>query len=657
MSKRTVLVIAAIVAVASGSVRAGLNEWTNAGLYGGDAYFVTYNPATETVYSGNRAQGFLRRGVNDPAWQAETADEEISIVTVIVDPFDPATLYRVDGDELVLKSTDGGDSWVPSASGIPPASSVGAIAASAGVQGLLYVGGLAGGMWKSTDGAASWSPAGTLGGAIGATVTVVAVHPTDPDTVFAASNDGVFFTDDGGATWTPRGAGLQPYGIAEILFDPNDPSRVYLASEWDGFNVADNLAFSGWTFKSTGSNSGRSLAVAPTTPTIVYYGSLEGVFASTDAGESFTGPAAGLTTLETWSLAVDPADASNVWAATYLGGVFRSTDGGATFTEWNTGNETERVRALEMDPSTPGRFWAATGDGVGRTTDGGATWTNHRHMYWWGTPVYALGMSRSDPDVLYAAANLAARTDDGGDTFELVQSGVCDSSIQDFAVHPANPDVVYASGLNVEVCKSITGGASWFDSWSGIPDGSSGNAIVIDPSNPDVLYVATGLDGIYRSDDAGASWLQLPATDNTGVPDVCVDPTDSTRILAITDRYVYVSEDTGQSWADVSPPGYLTFQNCEIGPGGEMLVGSIGTNVVSVWGTYLHRSFDHGATWQELEGMPIGRVQDIRVDPFDHGHILVGLRGYGVAEYTDTDYLFNDGFETGDTTRWSGPTP
>ncbi|MEE4270714.1 MAG: hypothetical protein V2I67_03510, partial [Thermoanaerobaculales bacterium] len=626
MSLKHALVVVGIVVAGTGTGMAGLDEWTNAGLYGGDANFVTYNPATETVYSGNRTQGFLRRGISDAAWQPETANQEISIGGLIVDPFDSATLYRIDGDELVLKSTDGGDTWAPSATGIPSTSYVGDIAAAPSAQDVLYAGGLAGDMWKSTDGAASWTPAGNVGGAVGHTIRVIAVHPTDPDTVFAASYGGVFFTDDGGATWTPRGAGIRPERTVEILFDPHDHSRVYLASEWDGLNVTQDLGVSGWTFKSTGHNSARSLAVAPSNPTTIYYGSIEGVFVSTDAGESFVGPASGLTTPETWGLAADPTDASRVWAATVLGGVFQSTDGGQTFTEWNTGNETERVRALEMDPTTPGRFWAATGDGVGRTTDGGATWTNHRHMYWWGTPVYAMGMSRSDPDVLYADSGVTARSVDGGDTFELVQNGICDSSIVDFAVHPTNPDVVYATGLNIEVCKSITGGASWFESWSGIPDGSSGNAVVIDPTDPDVLYVGTGHNGIFRSDDAGASWVQLPATVDTDVPNVCVDPTDSSRILAITDWVVYLSEDTGQTWIDVSPPGDLNFQDCEIGPGGEMLVGSIGTNLVSVWGTYIHRSFDHGATWQELEGAPIGRVQDIRIDPFNRGRILVGLR-------------------------------
>ena len=35
-----------------------------------------------------------------------------------VDPFDGMVLYRADGDELVLVSSDGGATWSPSASGI-----------------------------------------------------------------------------------------------------------------------------------------------------------------------------------------------------------------------------------------------------------------------------------------------------------------------------------------------------------------------------------------------------------------------------------------------------------------------------------------------------------------------------------------------------------
>ena len=653
---RTMIVFsltAALVAVMPvvSTVQAGNDEWTNAGVYGGDANFVTYNPATDEVYSANRTQGLLRRGVDGLTWQAETANADLAIGRITVDSFDGMVLYRGDGDDLVLISTDGGATWSPSASGIT-SDTIGHIVASPSTAGVLYAGGSFGDMWRSNDGGATWTEAGNVGGTHGSGVTTIAVHPTDPDIVFGASAGGIFFTDDGGATWTRRQSGVMNDRADAIDFDPNDPSRVYLASRMAGFHIGHDLAAAGWTFTQSGHNAGYSLAVAPTNPTTIFYGSLVGVFVSTDAGGTFSAAAEGLTTLKTWSIAVDPDDASMVWAATEYGGVFRSLDGGGTFTEWNTGIETERVRALAVDARNPGRIWAATGDGVARTTDGGATWTTHRHMYWWQTPLYALGVSRSNPDDLYVYSNFMTRSEDGGDTMEVIHNSFCGPGVRDIAVHPTNPLVVYAAGLNAEICKTTNGGLSWFESTSGIPDGSSGNSVTLDPGNPDVLYVATGVDGIYRSENAGASWVQLPATDDTGVENVCIDRTDPNRVLAITDWVVYLSEDSGQTWIDISPPGNFMYQDCEFGPGGEMLVGSIGTNLVSGWGTFLHRSFDQGAGWEEFEGVPQGRVQDIRVDPFNHGRILVGLRGYGVAEYTDTSYLFNDGFETGDTSRW-----
>ena len=108
--------------------------------------------------------------------------------------------------------------------------------------------------------------------------------------------------------------------------------------------------------------------------------------------------------------------------------------------------------------------------------------------------------------------------------------------------------------------------------------------------------------------------------------------------------------DAGANWIEVTPTGGF-YLECAVGPEGEVVVGG------TTQGVHVFRSSDHGASWEDLGQAPTGRVTDLRFDPFDRARILLGLNGYGVAEYTHGGPIFNDSFETGDVDRWSQTTP
>jgi hypothetical protein len=65
---------------------------------------------------------------------------------------------------------------------------------------ILYAGGESGGAWKSTDKGLHWEllTKDVAHGSFGA----IKIHPTDPNTVYAATGGKIIKTTNGGATWT-----------------------------------------------------------------------------------------------------------------------------------------------------------------------------------------------------------------------------------------------------------------------------------------------------------------------------------------------------------------------------------------------------------------------------------------------------------------------
>src|SRR2546425_8530004 len=102
--------------------------------------------------------------------------------------------------------------------------------------------------------------------------------------------------------------------------------------------------------------------------------------------------------------------------------------------------------------------------------------------------------------------------------------------------------------------------------------------IVVHPGNPDVVYVAAlghsygpqQERGIYRTTDGGKTWERVLFVDeNTGAPDVVMDPTNPRILFAGMWQIeihtwgresggpgggVYTSPDGGTTWTKLTPP-------------------------------------------------------------------------------------------------------
>ena len=155
--------------------------------------------------------------------------------------------------------------------------------------------------------------------------------------------------------------------------------------------------------------------------------------------------------------------------------------------------------------------------------------------------VAALVAHPTDPDVLYAGtwlttegADLIYRSADGGATWEPAAAGLptnlpANSGVNDLALHPADPDVLYVALQRRGLWRSDDGGASWQNANEGaLAADENVIALAIDTEPPYALYALSddGLnvlngDGPWKAMNRG-----LPNANTTVYNDITLDPTD-----------------------------------------------------------------------------------------------------------------------------------
>jgi photosystem II stability/assembly factor-like uncharacterized protein len=131
----------------------------------------------------------------------------------------------------------------------------------------------------------------TANGPNGGRVNAIAVDPSTPTTVYAATDGGGFFKSlDSGTTWTPISAGVDELAsptMTGIAVDPATPARVYATASLglDGGVFRSTDAGASWSFTSL--RFLDALAIDPATPSTLYAVG-DGVLKSSDAGANWT---------------------------------------------------------------------------------------------------------------------------------------------------------------------------------------------------------------------------------------------------------------------------------------------------------------------------------------------------------------------------------
>ncbi len=178
-------------------------------------------------------------------------------------------------------------------------------------------------------------------------------------------------------------------------------------------------------------------------------------------------------------------------------------------------------------------------------------------------------------DSAYQWKNLGPSGIDFSHDYMAPHWGVVSGRIRGLAIHPSDPDIIYAGAGGGGVWKSTDGGNSWTDKSGGLNMITFG-AIAIDPGNPEVIYAGTGEyswqlterfyygDGLYKSIDGGNNWVRAGAEFGTVThfTDLQVSPIHSETVIAAIagnlqgaspNEGVWLSRNSGSEWTRVLP--------------------------------------------------------------------------------------------------------
>lgn len=308
-----------------------------------------------------------------------------TIVSIALHPTKPNIIY-VATDEAVYKSSDTGATWTRFAGELARTRVI-SLALDPQLSATVFAGTMGDGTYKSPDGGRTWHPynSGIQKGTISAIVNQIVFNPLGTEMVYAATTVGVFRSVDGGRHWTERMQGMTEVSfVVTLAIDPQRPNVLYAGTTGGVYRTLN--ATESWEKASTGMVASdakmasmalgvNGIVVDPTNSDVVYAGTTDGLYKSTDQAEHWTKVGGSIQHAYISAIQLDPTNPSILYMAT-SDRVQKSEDGGKTWQPKIQGLEAASIRSLQMSPLDSRTLYVGTnGGGLYRSSDAGETWS------------------------------------------------------------------------------------------------------------------------------------------------------------------------------------------------------------------------------------------------------------------------------------------
>ena len=527
------------------------------------------------------------------------------------------TAYAIVRDYL-LRSVDGGDTWVRLVRGLDNQRQLSALEVSPTDKRVLYVGSRGDGVYRSIDGGRTWAqPPGRLPG-LNVLALTLSPHSSDALVATIQRPEGPVMarTDDGGQSWRTIDGLPKPSAVA---FAPDDP-QLLLGGSTDGRVSRSRDGGASWeeTFRADRAGAVTTIAFAPPgdRPTPVFVGTRDGgLWRSDDLAQTFTRQDARTTGDEIQSVAFSPTFSTDrtMWLSTWSTGAFRSEDGGESWAPFGDGLTTNEQADLLDEPSfgqlreSSGYLFLASFDGLFRST-GPAGWeelettssTNIASIAI--SPAY--GVDRTIAVATYL--NGALLSEDGGSTWTPMNDGLSEE------ITWQHSEDYFARLFSISFSPAFALDRTLFTSERGFVLRTQAPAGPWNATTPDGLLVAEEEPPDY------ALWAFSPGYED-----------DGTVLLGTNRGKVFRSTDGGTEFekvAQLDAPISAIVASPSFGSDATIFAGTT---------TGLRRSHDQGATWETVGALE-SLVTSLAISPdFAADHQIYAGTSAGLFVSTD----------------------
>ena len=547
--------------------------------------------------------------------------------------------------------------------------SIGAVAVADSDSNVVYVGtgsacprgnvSIGDGIYRSTDAGKTWKHVGLKNAGL---VARIRIHPTDPDTAYAAvlgnifgpnPERGIYRTKNGGENWEKVLFVDDKTGASDLTMDVTNP-RILYAGMWQAQRKP-------WTLVDGGPNGG--------------------VYKTVDGGDSWEKLEKDLPdgVLGRIGVAVSPPNPDRVWVVVAAeddskSGLYRSEDGGKSFNRISDQHDLF-TRAwyynhIFADPQDENTIYNLNA-GFHKSIDGGKSWERVRVPH---GDNHDLWLNPNDSKICINSNDGGANVSFNGGQSWSTQFNQPTAEFYRVSVDNQFPYRLYGSqqdNSTISVPSMSPGGSSPKEQWRIVGGGESGH-VAIDPRNPDIIYSGNYIGMLTRIDRSkghardvttypemhdGMAGRDIKYRHQWNAP-IRISPHDP-NVLYHTSQYVHRSTNEGQSWEIISPDLTTNNDAYQDIPGGPIQHDHTGVELYTtvfafeespqkageLWAGsddgLVHLSRDNGKNWKNITPpqMPKdGTVNMIDISPHGEGRVFLA-----VYKYRDNDqnpYIF-----------------